>query len=225
MTRNKKTDRGSGEGKNSMIVLGITGGIGSGKSAVLQLLSEQPDSVVLEADSLAHRLMSPGHTAYRRIVETFGREILAEDGTIDRQKMGQMVFQDPERLEQLNRIVHPEVKKSIRGRIRRAKEGGVRLFVIEAALLIQDGYRNICHEIWYIHTDREIRIRRLLKSRGRTLAHWESVLANQPEEEFFFRNTDDVIENSGTEAQLAEHLNESLNRLLLKSQTNDDIIS
>ena len=225
MTRNSKPDRGSGDRKNSMIVLGITGGIGSGKSVVLQLLAQQPDSVILEADSLAHRLMEPGHIAYRRIVETFGHGILAEDGTIDRVRMGQVVFQDPECLEQLNRIVHPEVKKSIRGRIRRAKARGVRLFVIEAALLIQDGYRNICHEIWYIHTDREIRIQRLLASRGRTREHWESVLASQPEEEFFFRNTDWVIENSGTEALLAEHLNESLNRLLLKSQTNDDIIS
>ncbi len=201
-------------GNDVMKVLGITGGIGSGKSEVLRMLGEKDGVVILEADRLAHELMTPGHTAYRRIVENFGREILAEDGSIDRGKMGQLVFRDPERLEQLNRIVHPAVKKSIRGRIRRNAEKGTAVYVIEAALLIQDGYRTICDEIWYVHTDPEVRIRRLLSSRGGNREKWEAVLANQPKDSFFVEHSDRVLENSRTVSELQKDLDLQYIRLL-----------
>ena len=199
-----------------MHILGITGGIGSGKSEVLHLLSDTPDSCIVEADRLAHQLMMPGRAAYRKIVECFGKEILAQDGTIDRSILGRIVMQSPENLEQLNRIVHPAVKKSIRGRIKRAEGRGVRLFVIEAALLIQDGYRSICDELWYIFVEREIRIRRLLETRGGTRGKWEAFLANQPEERFFRENTDVTIENNGTKEELCLKINNELQRLFLK---------
>ena len=89
------------QNKNEMIVLGITGGIGSGKSLVLHKLEQLPDTVILESDLLAHKLMSPGHRAYREIVSAFGTGILSSDGTIDRAVLGQMVFGNKELLEQL----------------------------------------------------------------------------------------------------------------------------
>ena len=204
------------QNKNEMIVLGITGGIGSGKSLVLHKLEQLPDTVILEADLLAHRLMSPGHRAYREIVSAFGTGILSPDGTIDRAVLGQMVFRQEELLEQLNHIVHPEVKRNIRERIRRNRAKGTRLFVIEAALLIQDGYQAICDEIWYVHTKKEIRIRRLLDSRGGTPEKWEAVFASQPEDEYFLQHADVVLKNDLDEAAMELKLNQELSRLLLK---------
>ncbi len=209
----------------TMIVLGITGGIGSGKSLVLHQLEQVPGAVVIEADLLAHKLMLPGHVAYRRIVECFGREILSGDGTIDRTKLGSLVFQDEEALRKLDHIVHPEVKKSIRARIRRNRRKETRLLVIEAALLIQDGYKTICDEIWYIYTKPELRIQRLLESRGGTPVKWRSVISSQPEDAFFLQNADVVLENNADETALRQNLIHELERLLLKSEKNDDIIS
>lgn len=199
-----------------MQVLGITGGIGSGKSAVLKILSEEPGSYILEADRLAHELMTPGHVCYREIVGYFGQEILAGDGTIDRGKLGASVLGSPEELKALNRIVHPAVKRSIRGRIRRGAARGIRLFVIEAALLIQDGYRSICDELWYIHVEKEQRIERLLAGRGGSREKWESFMANQPEEAFFRENTDVTIENQGSFSDLRANIQQELQRLFLK---------
>ncbi len=202
--------------QNKLKVLGITGGIGSGKSEVLHLLEEADGVKVLEADRLAHELMKPGRSCHRRITECFGKAILDEDGSIHRGKLGQIVFRDQEKLEQLNRIVHPAVKKSIRDRIRRAKETELRIYVIEAALLIQDGYSRICDEIWYIHTEREIRLSRLLSSRGGNREKWEAVLNSQPSDAYFIEHCDRVIENSGSRDELRNRLEQML-RLLLNS--------
>ena len=199
-----------------MHVLGITGGIGSGKSEVLKILGEEPGSYILEADRLAHELMTPGHICYREIVEHFGQEILAGDGTIDRGKLGTFVMQSPEGLKALNDIVHPAVKRSIRSRIRRRAAGGIRLFVIEAALLIQDGYRDICDEIWYIHVEKEQRIGRLLAGRGGSREKWEAFIANQPEDAFFRKNSDVTIENQGSFPELRTNIRREVQRLFLK---------
>ena len=179
-----------------MRVIGITGGIGTGKSTVLNVMKEQFGAYVLEADKLAHRLMEPGQTAYRKIVDTFGTAVLSEDRTIDRGKLGEAVFQDQGALKQLNEIVHPAVKEYILQDIEAKKgEGQTDYYVIEAALLIEDGYRLICDELWYIHTDREERINRLISGRGGNREKWEQVIASQSEEAFYKDNCDVVIDN------------------------------
>ena len=96
-----------------MKIIGITGGIGSGKTAVLNILKEDYNAFVMEADALAHHLMEPGQISYKDIVDEFGSDILDKDGNIDRQKLGQIVFNDEERLQTLNSITHPNVKKAI----------------------------------------------------------------------------------------------------------------
>lgn len=141
-----------------MKILGITGGVGSGKSRVLYDLQKNYGAYVVEADKLAHELMEPGKPIYNKIVESFGRGILAEEPPylIDRQLLGSEVFSDKEKLCILNGISHPMVKESIKEQIKSAEtEGKINLFVIEAALLIQDGYKALCDEIWYIWVDRE----------------------------------------------------------------------
>ena len=182
-------------GDRDMRVIGITGGIGTGKSTVLRIMEEM-GAYVLEADSLAHNLMEPGQQAYIRITEFFGSDIIREDGTIDRGRLGQLVFQNSEALERLNGIVHPAVKEFILRDIEEKKKSGkVRWYVIEAALLIEDGYRLICDELWYIHAEKEVRIERLLSGRGGTREKWEQVMANQSADEFYRANCDVVIDN------------------------------
>ena len=179
-----------------MRIIGITGGIGTGKSTVLNVMKEQFGAYVLEADKLAHQLMEPGQNAYRKIVDAFGTAVLSKDRTIDRSKLGDIVFQEPEALKRLNSIVHPAVKEYILQDIEvKKKEGQVDYYVIEAALLIEDGYRSICDELWYIHTEREERINRLISGRGGSREKWEQVIASQSEEAFYRDNCDVVIDN------------------------------
>lgn len=185
----------------SMRVIGITGGIGTGKSTVLNVLKEQFGAYVLEADRLAHKLMEPGETAYQQIVDSFGKIILGDDNTIDRGKLGGIVFNDAEALKRLNAIVHPAVKEYILQDIdAKRQEEKTDYYVIEAALLIEDGYRSICDELWYIHTDREERINRLVTGRGGSREKWEQVIASQSEEAFY-RNHCDIIIDNGTNLQ------------------------
>ena len=127
-----------------MRIIGITGGIGSGKSTVLNLLEENYSAYIVETDKLAHYLMEPGQTAYEKIVDAFGTDILAEDGKINRAILGNIVFQEEAALNTLNGIVHPAVKEYILHDIEQKKQEQVSIYVIESALLIEDGYKAIC---------------------------------------------------------------------------------
>lgn len=179
-----------------MRVIGITGGIGTGKSTVLNLLKEEYGAYIVETDKLAHRLMVPGENAYRRIVNTFGKNILYEDGTINREKLGKIVFNDSKELKKLNGIVHPAVKEYILHDIEiKRNENQIGYYVIEAALLIEDGYKAICDELWYIHVNREERIRRLLIGRGGSREKWEQVINSQSAEKYYRANCDVTIDN------------------------------
>ncbi len=200
-----------------MIVLGITGGIGSGKSRVLNELETSYGAYILETDKLAHKLMEPGEVIYNRVVETFGNDILYAEKphAIDRKKLGQIVFSDAAQLDRLNKIVHPGVKSYIRDDIEAKRaEGNLRLYVIEAALLLQDGYDAICDEIWYVYADREERIRRLIAGRGYTREHCEKVMASQADETYYKTYADFIINNQSDFENSSEQLKARLNILL-----------
>lgn len=180
-----------------MKIIGITGGIGSGKSTVLNLLRDKYQAYIVEADRVAHDLMEPGQAAYEKIKAVFPETVFHADGTINRAALGQMVFQDTDRLKQLNEIVHPAVKAWIRNEIEQQKQSGnCQLFVIEAALLIEDGYTAICDEIWYVYVEESIRIKRLMESRGYTEEKCRAVMKNQSDEAYYRQNTSAWIDNS-----------------------------
>ncbi len=180
-----------------MRVIGITGGIGSGKSAVLRLLKEEYNAYIMETDVLAHDLMCVGKPVYQQIVDTFGADILTNDMEINRTILGSMVFSDEDKLKKLNQIVHPAVKNYILSDIQDKKaEGLVSLFVIEAALLIEDGYKEICDEIWYIRAKQEIRLKRLLQSRGGSRQKWLNIIKNQSDEAFYLSNCEHIVNNN-----------------------------
>lgn len=197
-----------------MKILGITGGVGSGKSRILDELKEVYGAYIVEADKLAHELMKPGKTIYNKIVEVFGKDILndASPYEINRVKLGEIVFSDNEKLEILNSISHPLVKESIIGDINEKKKSGdVNLFVIEAALLIQDGYDKICDEIWYIWASRESRTKRLMKQRGYTEEKCKMMYESQADDSYYKEHSDYVINNDSDYEIASKQLKEKLN--------------
>lgn len=207
-----------------MIVLGITGGVGSGKSRILYELKNEYDAYVIEADTLAHELMQPGQSIYDQIKEVFGERVLycEEPYDIDRQKLGEIVFNDKDMLKQLNEISHPLVKKEILRQIDlKRNEGKTLLFVIEAALLIQDGYKEICDEIWYIWVSREERIKRLMKQRGYTREKCISIFDSQEPDEYYKKYANFTINNEKSYENSSKQLKARLNSLLLNAIINE----
>lgn len=195
-----------------MKIIGITGGIGTGKSTILHILEENYNAYIIETDRLAHQLMRKGESAYTQIVAEFGETILDDNLEIDRQKMGAIVFNDKERLTALNHIVHPAVKQYIRDDIEKKKaEGTVSYYIIEAALLIEDGYKEICDTIWGIHVDYERRIERLILGRGGNREKWENVIKNQSSEAFYQENCDAIIINDDDILKTQEQVRKLLN--------------
>lgn len=185
-----------------MFVLGITGGIGSGKSEVLRLLKNRAYTRVVEADIIAHELMRPGNELYYNIIESFGTDILCDNGDIDRSALGRIAMKDDERLKCLNGLSHPAVKRYIINDIEASRDSGVELYVIEAALLIQDNYREICDEIWYIQADADIRLRRLIEYRGMTEDRAISFMENQPPDAYYQEHSDRILNNNYTKDEL-----------------------
>ena len=130
-----------------MYVIGLTGGIGSGKSTVAKVLEEQGASV-LSADIIGHEVYSPGRPAWQEIVNEFGREVVADDGAIDRKKLGALVFSDPKHLAALNSIVHPRMKGMMRERLAALARDGAAITVLEAALLFEAKWDDLADEVW-----------------------------------------------------------------------------
>ena len=180
-----------------MKVIGVTGGVGAGKSEILNFIADNWNATVVEADEVGYLVMKPGKSCFAPIVELFGPGILQEDGTLDRTKIAEMVFEDKVLLDKLNAIVHPAVKKYIRKAIEREKENETDFFIVEAALLIEDKYDEICDELWYIYADEETRTERLMKNRGYSEEKVKSIFANQLSEDEFSDHCDFEIDNSG----------------------------
>lgn len=194
-----------------MKVIGITGGIGTGKSTILGILEKTYNAYIMETDKLAHRLMCPGESVYESIIEYFGTDILQENQFIDRGKLGQIVFHNQNKLQKLNEIVHPAVKAYILEDIQqKQQEGTISYYVIEAALLIEDGYKSICDEIWYIYTTQSVRIERLINSRGGNEEKWLQIIKNQSTEDYYREHCDVIIDNGEGVEKTAETIKELL---------------
>ncbi len=130
-----------------MYVIGLTGGIGSGKSTVALML-EQKGASLLSADAVGHEVYLPGQPAWREVIDAFGRQIVADDETIDRKKLGAIVFSDPEQLRRLNAITHVRMKEIMRNKLDDERSRGTRTAVLEAALLFDAGWDDLADEIW-----------------------------------------------------------------------------
>lgn len=182
------------------MILGITGGVGSGKSTVLEYLKTKYGAFIIQADLVARYIMEPGHEVYDKVVTNFPEIRLDENGVIDRSYFAGIVFHDSRKLKLLNSIVHPGVKAEIKSLIEKSRsENKDRLIVIEAALLIEDGYKEICDEIWYVFCEKEERIRRLMASRGYTREKAMDIMDSQMSDEEFKAHTDAFVDNTEDE--------------------------
>ncbi len=180
-------------------VIGLTGGIGSGKSTVAALLAER-GATVIDADKIGHEVYRPGSEGFTRVVETFGRGVVAADGTIDRKALGAIVFADATARARLNAIVHPLIGSEIAARVAQVP-AGTRV-VIEAAIILEAGWRALAERVWVVSVSRETAIARVMAARGLTRVEVERRLDAQMPDAERRRLADLVIENDGTPAAL-----------------------
>ena len=150
--------------------------------------------------------MKPGGACFERIVALFGSSVLARDGSLDSGALGKIVLSDEKMLARLNSVVHPEVKDYIKNDIVEKEQQGVQFYILEAALLIQDGYRSICDEIWFIRSDEDVRIKRLISSRGYTEEKARSFIKNQPDDAYYEAGSDRVLDNNLDTENLRQNL-------------------
>ena len=213
-----------------MIVIGITGGVGCGKSSLLSYIEKNYNARILLADEAAHEVQEPGTDCYHRLVELLGRGILAEEEPadaeetggaeaseppIDRKKMAAAIFGDPELLAAVNGLIHPAVREMIEAEIKKERAAGVRdFFFVEAALLIECGYDEVVDEMWYIYCDPDERRRRLKASRGYSDEKIDSILKSQLSHEAFLAGTDVMIDNSGTPQESFAAIDREMARLM-----------
>ena len=183
------------------MVIGITGGIGSGKSVVTSLLRDKFDAAVIDTDTIGHEVMEIGKSAYKKVVEIFGNKVIAEDGSIDRKKLGSLVFDNRELLCKLNDIIHPAVEAEVDKRIAEFTQKKYKYIALETALLIKVGYNRKCDKVWFVYADKDIRLKRLYDNRGIYKGKAGKIFESQNTEEEFRQIADDVIDNSGSEAE------------------------
>ena len=198
----------------NMRFIGITGGVGAGKSAILSYLAEKPKTKVMLADEIAHDLMEHGTDCYNQIVERFaGEDILAENGSFDRGKLAQVIFENPAKREAMNAIVHPAVKEFVRQQYAiELEKGGLELLILEAALLIEEDYGEICDELWYIYTSEENRRKRLKESRGYSDEKIDNIFKAQLSETKFRESTQVTIDNNGDLEKTYQQIEKALRR-------------
>ena len=186
-----------------MLSIGLTGGIGTGKSLVSNLLNDLGATVV-NADLLGHEAYLPGTVGFDMVVDAFGDQIVGEDGTVDRKRLGPIVFSSPQNMSKLNAIMHPLIRDMIQGQLEEYSSNGTDVVVVEAAVLIEAGWQDLFDEVWVVTSDKETVIERLKDrnslSREDAIARIESQMSN--DERVGHSNV--VISNDGTTDELAD---------------------
>jgi dephospho-CoA kinase len=196
-----------------MKTIGLTGGIGSGKSTVSQLLIEL-GAFVIDADKVGHEIYLPGKEAWQQVTAAFGRDILAADQTIDRKKLGAIVFNSEEARKKLNAIVHPLMFKDIERRIKEKRtEGFTKPIVVEAAILIEANWLPLVDEVWVVVTNKNAVIERVAAQRGLPAKDTEARIASQLADAERLKYANIVITNDGSREDLRKRVNEAWSQL------------
>ncbi len=195
-----------------MITIGLTGGIGSGKTIVAEMLVEKGAALV-SADVVGHRSYRRGTAVYERVVAEFGRDVLDADGGIDRQRLGQKVFADAEARERLNAIVWPAMARMMAQEIEELRAQKTAVAVLEAALLIEANWLPLADEVWLVTASPEVAQQRLVESKGLTPEQAEARIRSQLSNEERKSHAAVVIENDGTIEALRKRVEELWNQL------------
>lgn len=194
-----------------MKFIGITGGIGAGKSEILQYIRKHYKCAIYLADEVAHLVKEPGTKCYTQLVALLGQDIVAADGQIDKAVMAAKIFADDKLLEQVNAIVHPAVRSYLLDKLEKARDNPeLELFFVEAALLIEAGYGPLVDEMWYIYADADIRAERLRSARSYSDEKIQQIMSNQLTDEEFRKEADFVIDNSGSLADSYRQIDKKL---------------
>ena len=175
-----------------MKVIGLTGGIGSGKSTVSQFLVEL-GAVILNADEVGHEAFKPDTEIWRKVVAAFGRQILTPDGNIDRKKLGEIVFGNPESLSRLNQIMHPRLYALVKAQLEEYRRQGVAVAVLEAPLLIEAGWTSLVDEVWVTTAPKATVLKRLEERTGLSQAESLTRIRSQLPSAERVRHADVVI--------------------------------
>lgn len=180
-----------------MFVIGLTGGIASGKSTVTQFFRDH-EVPIIDADVLGHRTYDPGTPTFDQVIATFGDDLVAPDGTIDRKVLGSKVFGKPDELKRLTDIVWPGIRKLATEKIAEFEAAGNQLVVLEAAVLFEAGWEDLCHEIWVVTVEPAQAITRLAERNGLDEAAARARIDSQLSNEERTVRADIVIENNDT---------------------------
>lgn len=188
------------------VIIGITGGVGAGKSSVLEILRDKFNARVILADLVAHRLMEPGNPGLEKVTKALGTGFLNEDKTVNRPALAELIFHDEQALRIMNGIIHPMVWEEIKKEAFLAPE---KLILIEAAVF-DKAPMDFFDEMWYVYTSKENRIKRLMESRGYTREKCESIIAKQDSEEAYRKMCGRIIDNNGSARETEKQLKEIL---------------
>ena len=179
-----------------MLVIGLTGSIGTGKSEAARQL-EALGASIISADQVGHEAYTPNTEAWEHVVSAFGDEILQDDGEIDRRKLGTIVFSDPGQLERLNQIMHPRMAQMVADKVEVLRRQGVEVVVVEAALLFEAGWDSLVEEVWTTDSPEQAVIERLKVRNGMSEEEARKRMSSQMGRTERLDRSDYVIENSG----------------------------
>ncbi|MFN0096564.1 MAG: dephospho-CoA kinase [Dehalococcoidia bacterium] len=191
-----------------MRVIGLTGGIASGKTTVTKFFRDQGVPVI-DADILGHRTYEPGTDTFRAVVRTFGDDLVAADGTIDRRVLGGKVFGKPEELKRLTDIVWPGIRKLASAELAELETAGNSVAVLEAAVLLEAGWQDMCDEVWVVVVEPDIAVQRLFTRNGLDETAARARIASQLSNAERVAAADVVITNSSTLAELESGIAEA----------------
>ena len=198
-----------------MKTIGITGGVGSGKTEILAYIKSRYNCKVILADEVAHEVCRQGQRCYAALVHLLGREVLDQKGEIHRGRMAEQIFRDSALLQRVNACIHPAVKEYILEAIAVEREKGLLEFLfVEAALLIEDGYGALLDELWYIYAEEQVRRDRLKAARGYNDRKISEILRRQLSEEEYRVHCRVVIDNSGSLQHTCEQIDRKLEEYL-----------
>ena len=192
--------------ENKKKIVGITGGVGAGKSSVLTILKDRFGAKIILADLVAHDLMEPGMEGLKRVTDALGTSFLCEDGSVDRKALAELIFNDADALKTMNSIIHPMVWETIEQQAVSCEET---LVIVEAAVF-DTAPGGLFDEMWYVYTTEENRILRLMESRGYSKEKCESIIAKQDSEDMYRSRCQRVIDNNGTAEDTERQVKEIL---------------
>ena len=194
--------------KQNKRIIGVTGGVGCGKSTIMNLLQERFGARILLADQLGHCAMKKGEESYDKICRLFGNRAVLQNGELDRSYLAQIIYKDAGKRNELNQIIHPYVKQKMREYLKEWENEP--LVAIETAIMYETGCDELCDTVWYVYTDPENRIRRLRESRGYSREKAEEIMAVQISDEEGRRMADAWIDNNGPIEKITDRLQELL---------------